>query len=218
MEERDDIVAIATALGCTPTAAAAFYAAGRVVAHHGAVTLVPQGESAERSWLILDGAVRCEVVSPEGRNTVVSSHPTGDIVGGFGLGGMPLAGSLTTVGKACLLSFSDDAVSRLAADDPDFAVALARSFARQSGLMLQRLAARISLTAAGRIYVRLLDMAGPSLTITPAPVVSALAISVQTTRETTSRTLSALERRGIIRRDSEALVIQSPRMLEDMIV
>ena len=84
--------------------------------------------------------------------------------------------------------------------------------------MTQRLASRISLTAAGRIYARLLELAGPDHVIAPPPVVSALAVSVQTTRETTSRTISALERRGIIHRDERRLVIQSPRMLEDMII
>ena len=129
-----------------------------------------------------------------------------------------MAGALVTHGKARLLSIGTEAIERLALRTPDYALAIARTYARQAGQMTQRLASRISLTAAGRIYARLLELAGPDHIIAPPPVVSALAVSVQTTRETTSRTISALERRGIIVRDERRLVIQSPRMLEDMII
>jgi CRP/FNR family cyclic AMP-dependent transcriptional regulator len=218
VDDRDDIAAIAAALGCTHDAAVALHAAGRVQIYASPTILVHQGDVAQRSWLILDGSVRCEVVSPEGRNTVVSTHPAGDIVGGYGLGNIALAGSLATMPRSRLLGFTDEAIELLAANDPVFAIALARSFARQSAWMMQRLAARISLTAAGRICARLLELADSDNSIRPAPVVSALAVGVQTTRETTSRTLSSLERRGIISRDGAILQINSPRMLEDLIV
>ncbi len=180
--------------------------------------LVHQSESAPLTWLVLDGTLRCEVLSSDGRMTVAATHPPGDIVGEFGMGGAPMAGALVTVGRVSLLACTAQAIERLALARPGFALALARAYARQAGTMTQRLATRISLTAAGRIYARLLELAGPDNVIAPPPVVSALAVSVQTTRETTSRTISALERRGIIARDEKRLVIQSPRMLEDMIV
>ena len=129
-----------------------------------------------------------------------------------------MSAALVTISKTRLLASTVEAIERLALQRPDFALAIARAYARQAGTMTQRLASRISLTAAGRIYARLLELAGPDNVIAPPPVVSALAVSVQTTRETTSRTISALERRGIIHRDEKQLVIQSPRMLEDMIV
>ena len=54
--------------------------------------------------------------------------------------------------------------------------------------------------------------------IRPAPIVAALATSVQTTRETASRAISLLERRGIIARQNDHWLIQSIRLLEDLIV
>lgn len=218
MNDDDDIAAIAAALGCESDAARALLSSSRLVDVGPATPLVHQGEPARHSWLILDGAIRCEVISTEGRLTVVSTHPPGDIVGAFGMNGIAMAGGLVTHGKARLLSIGEGAIERLALRSADFGLALARAYARQSGQMTQRLASRISLTAAGRIYARLLELAGPDHIISPPPVVSALAVAVQTTRETTSRTISALERRGIIHRDDKRLVIQSPRMLEDMIV
>lgn len=214
----DDIAAIASALECTVRAAQSLYEAGQTRIAASAITLVHQGDEAESNWLILDGNVRCEVLSPEGRNAVVATHPPGDLIGHFGRNPRPMSASLTTHGQTRLLAVGTGLIERLGQEDSDFALALARSYARQSGTMLDRLAARISLTAAGRIHARLLEMAGEDHVISPAPIVAALAVSVQTTRETASRAISSLERRGIIRREPGRLVIQSPRMLEEMII
>jgi len=218
VDKGEDIAAIAAALGCDAEAARALKLSGRLVDAGPATVLVHQGEVATHCWLILDGTVRCEVVSSDGRMSVVATHPTGDIVGCFGMATHPLAGSLVTGGRTRLLTVGESVVERLCLDNPDFALAIARTYARQAGQITDRLAARISLTAAGRIYARLLELADAQHVIRPAPVVSALAVSVQTTRETTSRAISALERRGIISRDDKQLIINAPRMLEDMIV
>jgi len=41
---------------------------------------------------------------------------------------------------------------------------------------------------------------------------------VHSTRETVSRTINTLERRGIIHREDDALVIVAPHRLEEMVV
>ena len=84
--------------------------------------------------------------------------------------------------------------------------------------MLDRMAARIGLSANGRFHKALLQLADAEGEIRPAPVISALALSVHTTRETGSRALAALLRRGIVERDAHSLRIVSRRMLEDMVV
>lgn len=218
MERNEDIAAIAEALGCTLASADAVHALGRVRAMPARTSIAAQGHAAEASWLILDGAVRCEVLSPDGRMTVVATHAPGEIIGHFGQGRAGAAGMLTSVGATRLLAIPDGALDQLARRDADFALAIARCFARQTDRLLHRLAARVSLTAAGRIHARLLELADPDQVITPAPVVAALAISVQTTRETASRTISVLDRRGILRREPGRWIIQSPRLLEEMVV
>lgn len=217
-ETSDDIAAIASALGCSLRAAEVLHSAGqsRIVATP--TILVHQGDEAESNWLILDGNVRCEVLSPDGRNTVVATHLPGDMVGHFGREVQTMSASLTTLGKTRLLTISTAQIEQLAHQDSDLALAIARSYARQTGSLLDRLATRISLTAVGRIYARLLELGGTDNVIEPAPIVAALAVSVQTTRETASRAISNLERRGIIQRDATRIIICSPRMLEELVV
>ena len=72
----------------------------------------------------------------------------------------------------------------------------------------------------GRVHAELLRLArlADGRVIRPAPVLAKLAVRVQSTRETVSRTINALERRGIIRRERDALVIVAPHRLEEMIV
>jgi CRP/FNR family cyclic AMP-dependent transcriptional regulator len=79
---------------------------------------------------------------------------------------------------------------------------------------------RSALSAVGRVYAELLRDAkrAPDLTISPAPVLSELALRVSTTRETASRAVNALERRGIIRRDATSLTIVAPQRLESLII
>jgi predicted transcriptional regulator len=49
-------------------------------------------------------------------------------------------------------------------------------------------------------------------------VLTSLAVRVNSTRETVSRSINALERRGIIRREADTLIIVAPHRLEEMIV
>src|SRR5690606_18270042 len=79
---------------------------------------------------------------------------------------------------------------------------LVRSLMRQLRATSARMIDRTTLSAPGRVHAELLRLAreGDGRTIRPAPVLAALAVRVQSTRETVSRTVSALERRGIVRR------------------
>lgn len=99
-------------------------------------------------------------------------------------------------------------------------LAVSRMLLKQLRATAAKMVERSTLSAVGRIHAELLRLArlGDGRTLRPMPVLAALAVRVHSTRETVSRTLHALERRGIVRRDSDALVIVAPGRLEDMIV
>ena len=98
-------------------------------------------------------------------------------------------------------------------------LALSRSLLRQLRAATERMVERTTLSAFGRIYAELLRLAdlGDGRTLQPAPVLAALATRVQTTRETASRAVSALERRGVIRREGDALIIVARHRMEDLV-
>jgi CRP-like cAMP-binding protein len=99
-------------------------------------------------------------------------------------------------------------------------IAVSRMLLKQLRTTASRMVERSTLSAAGRIHAELLRLArlGDGRSLRPTPVLAALAVRVHSTRETVSRTIHALERRGLIRREAGGLVIVAPGRLEDMIV
>ena len=84
----------------------------------------------------------------------------------------------------------------------------------------RRMIERTTLSATGRIYAALLRQAGEGdgRTIRPVPTMTELALIVQSTRETVSRTINDLERRGYITRDKDALMIVAPHRVQELII
>ncbi len=99
-------------------------------------------------------------------------------------------------------------------------LAVSRMLLKQLRASADRMMERTTLSAAGRVCAELLRLArlGDGLSVRPAPVLAAMAVRVNSTRETVSRTINAIERRGIICRDADALTIIAPHRLEEMIV
>jgi CRP-like cAMP-binding protein len=99
-------------------------------------------------------------------------------------------------------------------------LAVSKMLLRQLRATAIKMVERSTLSAPGRIHAELLRLArlGDGHTVRPAPVLANLAVRVQSTRETVSRVINALERRGIIRRDGGALVIVAPHRLEELVL
>jgi CRP-like cAMP-binding protein len=100
------------------------------------------------------------------------------------------------------------------------AVLVSRVLMRQLRATSLRVTERSTLSASGRVHAELLRLAHlcDGHTIRPAPVLASLAVRISTTRETVSRAINALERRGIIRRVGDALIIVAPHRLEELLV
>lgn len=99
------------------------------------------------------------------------------------------------------------------------ALAVTRQLAARLEALRQRMVEATLLSVTGRICSELLrrSAASPDRTIRPMPVMSELAISVRSTRETVSRTVSNLEKRGILRRVDGGLAVVAPHRLEEQV-
>ncbi len=179
--------------------------------------LSQQGDADRLLWLILEGTVQLQALSAEGQATVISAFGPGELIGGRSDDEERPYG-IQALGEVVALEINALHLRELLREWPELAVGLSRIYSGQLDTVLDRLAARVTLSAMGRFYRELLRLAGPSDTVIPSPVIAALALSAQTTRETGSRAINALERRGIIARDQSQLTIVSRRMLEELIV
>jgi CRP/FNR family cyclic AMP-dependent transcriptional regulator len=214
---------VARVFGCSPETAAAIArrAAERVYAAR--TVVLRQGEPCSETWLVMAGRAQALVYGAEGQLVLLGEYAGGDLFGAIAqLESGPQEADVVAVEDLRAALFL--AMDFLALIETHSAVGLAvsRQLLRQLRAATGRMVERTTLSATGRVHAELLRLAArePSgrRSITPAPVLTALAIRIQTTRETVSRAISALERRGIVRREEGALVIVAPGRLEEMVV
>lgn len=217
MQSAEHISAIMACFGCGEDAA-------RLLAHsmierhyerRAAIAL--RGDAARQLYLLLEGGVVAEIFGLDGQQAQLARHGPGEIFGAYPAPTTYRA-DIRTTSETRLLAIATTELAALAQDNAEIGAGLARLLARQLDLLLDRMAARIGLSAIGRFHQALLQLSDQQGLIKPAPVISALALSVNTTRETGSRALAALVRRGIVERQDDGLRVVSRRMLEEMIV
>ncbi|MEO1046109.1 MAG: Crp/Fnr family transcriptional regulator [Pseudomonadota bacterium] len=203
-------------LDCSAQSAKALADAMRLREFSSRDYLCHQGDDSTQLWLIIAGTVQLQAISTEGQLTVLSAFGPGELVGGYAAD-QKSSYEMRALGAVAALEIHAVELQQLISDWPELGAGLSRIYAGQLHTVLDRLAVRVTLSAFGRCYRELLRMAGSSDSISPPPIVAALALSAQTTRETGSRAINSLERRGIITRDSDCLTIVSRRILEELV-
>jgi CRP-like cAMP-binding protein len=183
--------------------------------------IIKQGDEASATFLLVAGRAQALTYGLEGQMVLLHELLPGDFFGA-------IAQTKPAPEDADVVAVEDvrAAVFRML----DFlalieaygcvGLAVSRMLLKQLRATAARMVERTTLSAVGRIQSELLRLArlGDGRTLRPTPVLSVLAVRVHSTRETVSRTINALERRGLIRREADALVIVAPRRLEEMIV
>ena len=183
--------------------------------HRAAIAL--RGDTSTHLYLVIDGLASADLFSVDGQYAQLAGYGPGELFGAFPEPTTHRA-DMTAQGELSALLIETNVMAALAREHAAIAQGVAHIMARQLDLTLDRMAARIGLSATGRCYRALLQRADNEGWIRPAPVLAALAVGVNTTRETASRALAGLVRRGIVERNDSGLRIVSRRMLEEMIV
>jgi CRP/FNR family cyclic AMP-dependent transcriptional regulator len=183
--------------------------------------ILTQGERAEATFLLVSGRARALLYSFAGQVVLLHEFAPGDFFGAVASGEPePETADIVAIEELRALAFLAADFVRLIEAHGCVGLVVSRMLLRQLRATTERMAARTTLSATGRVHAELLRLAreGDGRTLRPAPVFTELAVRVNSTRETVSRTISALERRGILRRDGDALVIVAPARLEEMVV
>ena len=208
---------VAACFGC-PEHEAGLIAASMVLRHYPhRAPIALRGDPSSHLYLVIDGLASADLFSIDGQYAQLAGYGPGELFGAYPEATTHRA-DITAQGGLNALMIETETLTGLAKEHAAIAQGIAHIMARQLDLTLDRMAARIGLSATGRCYRALLQRTDPDGWIKPAPVLSALAIGVNTTRETASRALANLVRRGIVERSEAGLRIVSRRMLEDMVV
>lgn len=207
---------LARILDCDPEIVDVLLRYGRLRMVERSQCIVGQGELLGTIWLVVDGELKMESGAASGRVARLALGRPGEWIGSYARP-TPSRADIIATCRSRLLAFPAGLLPRLADEFPRIGAAMALSFAQQLEGMAAKLDTRALLSAKGRVCSELLRRA-EGLLICPVPVIAELAESALTTRETASRTVAELERRGIITRRSDGLQINSPRLLEDAVV
>lgn len=217
MERSERLAALAVFFACSPAEAEKLNDAMAFVIYRHNQTLIHQGDLGAKVWIVLDGRAQLQVIGTDGQVQLLMAHGPGEL-----FGALPhervFVSDVIARDRIAVLEIATANLSRLMQDEARIGSGLAMILARQYHAALERMAARITLSATGRVCAELLNSAGSSNFIAPPPVVAALGLMAQTTRETASRAINGLMRRGILLREADRLTIVSRSLLEDMVV
>lgn len=217
MGQGEHLALIAACFRCAEHEASLILSATRYrqFGHRAPVAL--RGDASAHLFLVVDGMASADLFSVDGQHAQLAGYGPGELFGAYPEPTTHRA-DVTAQGGLSALMIETSVIAALAREHAGISQGVAYLMARQLDMVLDRMAARIGLTATGRFYRALLSRADDEGWIRPLPVLSAMAIGVNTTRETASRALAHLVRRGIVQRHNNGLRIVSRRMLADLIV
>lgn len=183
--------------------------------------ILKQGDRAAAAFLLMTGRAHALNFGLDGQLVLLREFLPGDFFGAIvGMESAPELADVVAAEPARTLIFLPVEFLGLIEAHACIGLALSRMLLKQLRAASTRMVVQTTLSSTGRVYTELLRLArlNDGRTIRPAPVLALLAVHAQCARETVSRKINALERRGMIRRDADALVILSPQRLEEMIL
>lgn len=212
------LAVVRQAFGCDDALAATILAAGRE-GRMGRGSLLWPLPGRDETTLLTTGQAAELAYGREGAVLMLHAIEPGEFYGSLMDGGGDDGTQVEALADSAGAHFATAAVLRLMESYSCVALALARQMARRIAAMRRRMVETALLSATGRIAAELLRRARtvPDRTIRPVPVFAELAVQVQSTRETVSRTVSQWEKRGLVRRVEGGLQIVAPHRLEELV-
>lgn len=183
-----------------------------------------QGEDEQHVGYILSGRAKAISFSVNGDATWVGYFQTGEFFGHTALLSQnPPPFEIIAETQMEILLISSSVMQDLLNETDGPHLEIARDLALRLDQMTSRLIEAYTLSAKGRICAelsrlsRVIGIAPDTHIIRPNPVFVELAERVNSTRETVSRTVSDLQKKGILSREPGAIVIKNPNRLRDAI-
>lgn len=217
MFDPSDLAKIEHAFGCGGETSARIARRGRVRHYPARACLVRQGDRSATAFLLVVGRAHALLYGADGQLILLHDYGPGDLFGALGdAGGAEEEADVVAVDSVRAFLLEAATLVELAERDGAIGLALSRLLLKRLRATSARMYERAAMSAPGRVGAELLRMAREreGNAIRPAPVIAELALKVGTTRETASRTVSMLLRRGLLRRDADALIVVAPARLE----
>ncbi len=175
-------------------------------------------------YFVVRGTVRVVNFSYAGREVSYDDIGAGGLFGELAaIDGAPRSASVVALSDTETAAISPDLFISLLLEHPEIAIVIIRRLVQIVRGSTDRIMDLSTMGAVNRIHAELLRLAGPgsdedeSAEIRPLPVHADIASRAGTTRESVARTIGDLARKGIVRKESHALVILDLEQLRDLV-
>jgi len=195
---------------------------GRIRDFPAGASIILQGDELKSIGIIISGVASARVNSENGDETWVDQFNPEDFFGHISLlTQSPIDFELRANTDIRVLIIPAQKFQQLLISDTVLSVGLAQDLALRLKTMMHRLIEALTLSSTGRVCAELIRLAEPvgidpdRLIIRPKPVFVDIAFRINSTRETVSRTVSRLQRSGIVSREPGSLLIHKPDALKN---
>lgn len=175
-------------------------------------------------FFVLEGSLRVELYSLNGREISLADLGPGDSFGEFAaIDGQPRSATVAATGACTLACVSDEAFRRIVLGTPENAEWLAKRLVARVRLQTERIFELNALAVRSRLHCELLRLcldAGVSQNaalIAPGPTHAQLAARIGTHREAVTRELQYLHKQGIIVQTGRELRINDVAELAEIV-
>lgn len=183
-----------------------------------------QDEDATHICLVISGRASARVYSEQGAETWVDYFSVDDFFGHASFfTQIPIDFEVRADTQVKVLFVPTQKLKSLLSSNVELSHRLAQDLASRLSIMISRLVEAVTLSSTGRVCAEIMRLAQPIglnpniLIVRPTPVFVELASRINSTRETVSRTVSDLQKRGIVSREPGSLIIQKPQELKSKI-
>lgn len=165
-------------------------------------------------FFIVEGAVRVVNYSSSGREISFDERHAGEFFGELAtIDGKPRSATVEAIFDTLVAVMPSEDFRRLVTEHPRIALTIMMRLAEMIRASDERIMDLSTLAAHQRVRAELVRLARPSLRpngtarVSPLPIQADIASRVSTTRETVGRVFGELFRQGLVRRESDALVV-----------
>jgi len=181
--------------------------------------IISQDDESDHVFIILEGQARVVLLAESGQEIWVDTLKSGDILGEIAaLTHVKRSSNILAETGLVLAAYPARTFITLLETHAALGLCLSRILASRVYHTTQRMFALSALSAPGRVYAELLRLSekkssDPQRLIQPTPSLTDLAQRINTTRETVSRAVSGLERRGLLKRTNDGFELIDPDQL-----
>lgn len=186
--------------------------------------IVSHADATTDVFIILAGHARIEIHAPDGKLVTLRDVHAGEIVGELSaIDGAPRSASVTATGPGEIARFAAPVFMQILLSDRLLTERVMQYLAGKIREMTNRVFEFGALDVPDRILCELWRLTArgeetpDGILIHPAPTHEIIAHHVASHREAVTRTLSALQAQGILKRGRERLLIRKPELLQERV-